>query len=116
MRIVTGPCRRRALVISASFGLLAGCGPANEAGHLKATVSVNREVLIVRNNTGGPLTNCNILVNSRFKVNRVDIPGSGREFRWPEFMTANDVRFDPSLDRATRIHILCREGDVALAE
>ncbi|PZA12430.1 hypothetical protein DNX69_10655 [Rhodopseudomonas palustris] len=103
------------MVLAAAFAQLTGCGPG-DADPLKATVSINREVLMVRNNTGVPLTNCNILVNSRFKVKWVDIPASGREFRWPEFMTANDVRFDPSLDRATRVHILCREGDVALVE
>lgn len=89
---------------------------AKDVGTLKVTVSVNQSALIVRNNTGAPLNSCNIIVNRRFKVNWVDIPASGREFRWPEFMTSNDVRFDPSLDRATRIHVLCREGDVALVE
>ena len=77
-------------------GLLAYSGAAaKDIGNLKATVSFNDRVLIIRNNTGGPLTECNIIVNSRFKVNWVDVPASGRELRWPEFMTKNDVRFDP---------------------
>ncbi|MDC7789118.1 hypothetical protein PQJ75_03245 [Rhodoplanes sp. TEM] len=89
---------------------------AKDVGTLKATAGITDKVLIIRNNTGGSLTACNIYVNSRFELRGVDIPVSGREFRWPAFMTRNDVRFDPALDEAKRVHILCREGDVALSE